>query len=262
MSGLPSLAAGLEGKTVVITGAGRGLGAAFARTLAQAKCKAILCGRRLDDLKAITQCVEFDAEQVPLIVQLDLSDPRTIKQACADIAAYTSHVDILINNGAMWLAQRSTRHTDAEVLQVVNTAISGTFLLVQEMMPLLDQSEHPDVLTIGSISGLPSAPLQSAAVPFYAAKRGQVALADGLRQTFVGGKFRSLLVNPPYLEDLNPDDDDWVSHSSRQKGQMATTRDVVEAGLYVLTRPRHLSLTIDMDADVGGQYPSYAPENG
>jgi hypothetical protein len=47
--------------------------------------------------------------------------------------------------------------------------------------------------------------VEMVSLPYYAAKRGQVALADGLRQEFAGTKFRSIIVNPPYLDDARPD---------------------------------------------------------
>ena len=112
------------------------------------------------------------------------------------------------------------------------------------------------MLTIGSISGLPNAALQSVSVPFYAAKRGQVALAEGLRQEFNGSPLRSILINPPYLDDALPGEKSWIDASARVKGDRGTTRDIVEAALFALTRPRHISLTINLDADDGGLFPA------
>ncbi|SEB84285.1 SDR family oxidoreductase [Rhodobacter sp. 24-YEA-8] len=243
-----------NGKTAVITGAGRGLGAAFALSLASMGCALILCGRREADLLAISARVTAQGGMAPKVVELDLADAVSVEQAAARIAALAPKVDILINNGAMWLESRDMPYSDAEVLGVVNAAITGTFLLVQGIRPLMQASDAPDIVTIGSISGLPNAALQSVSVPFYAAKRGQVALAEGLRQDFIGSKFRSILINPPYLDDAIPDQPDWAEAALRDKGQRGTGRDVVEAAVFALTRPRHVSLTIDVDADEGGLF--------
>ncbi|WP_436642443.1 SDR family oxidoreductase [Microbaculum sp. FT89] len=245
----------LRGKVVVVTGAGRGLGAAFALALAEAGCRLVLCGRRMSDLETIGNLITERGGQSPLCVSLDLADADSVKRACAQIAAHTSLVDIVINNGAMWLEARAEPFADAEVLGVVNAAVTGTFLFTQGLHPLLTASEAPDVVTIGSISGLPNAALQTVSVPFYAAKRGQVALADGFRQAFAGTKVRSLLVNPPYLDEARPDQPDWQDAARRPKGARGTSRDVVEAVVFAMTRPRHVSLTIDIDADDGGVFP-------
>lgn len=245
----------LIGKVVVITGAGRGLGAAFALTLADWGCKLVLCGRHASDLESIAElAVERGADR-PQTVLLNLSDAGSVRQAIAQISAGKTRVDILINNGAMWLENRAEPYCEAEVVVVVNAAVTGTFLLAQGLRPLMLVSDSPDIVTIGSVSGLSNAALQTVSVPFYAAKRGQVALAEGLRQEFSGTKFRSILVNPPYLDDVRPDEDGWEKVFGRQKGHRGTSRDVVEATIFAITRPRHVSLTIDIDADDGGLFP-------
>ena len=138
----------------------------------------------------------------------------------------------------------------------MNAAITGTFLFIQGLKTAMQKSSAPDILTIGSISGLPNAALQSVSVPFYAAKRGQIALADGLRQEFINTKFRSILINPPYLDDAMLDEPNWATANNREQGQHATTRDVVEAAIFALTRPRHISLNLEIGADEGGLFPS------
>jgi NAD(P)-dependent dehydrogenase (short-subunit alcohol dehydrogenase family) len=241
-----------SGKVAVITGAGRALGAAFAVSLAKAGCEVVLCGRRTSDLKAVAVFVAELTGATPELVSLDLADAKSVKEAVARIAKLRPRIDILINNGAMWLEASTLPYDETDVVAVTNAALSGTFLLFQGLPPLMEESNTPDVVTVGSISGLPNAALQTVSVPFYAAKRGQVALAEGLRQQFLGTKFRSILVNPPYLDDARPDQPDWVEAGERQKGKRATSRDVVEAALFALLRPRSVSLTIEIDADAGG----------
>lgn len=245
----------LQDRVVVVTGAGRGLGAAFALAFAEAGCRLVLCGRTLADLEDIGRIVAARSGHSPDLVLLDLSDAASIATATGLIAQKHAQIDILVNNGAMWLEASAEPYAAAAVLGVINAAVSGTFLFTQGLQPLLARSPVPDVVTIGSISGLPNAPLQSVSVPFYAAKRGQVALADGLRQAYAGTPIRSILVNPPYLDDARPDRPDWEEAGRRQKGQRGTSRDVVEAVFFAIGRPRHISLTIDLDADDGGIYP-------
>ncbi|WP_274534024.1 MULTISPECIES: hypothetical protein [unclassified Ensifer] len=130
--------------------------------------------------------------------------------------------------------------------------------MTQGLLPLLSHSPRPDIVTIGSISGLPNAALQTASVPFYAAKRAHAALADGLRQKLAGTPVRSIVVHPPYLEDISPLEAAWEDASERRKGEAATNRDIAEAVLFALTRPRHVTLSITVDADEGGLFPAAA----
>src|SRR5690606_33681061 len=122
-----------------------------------------------------------------------------------------------INNGAMWLGHRHTPYSAAEVQAVIASAISGTFLLTQALLPSLKESKRPDVVTIGSITALENASLHNVSVPFYAAKHGQAAIADGLRQMFWGTNIRSICIHPPWLKDISPLDPEWNNKMPRSK---------------------------------------------
>lgn len=246
----------LSGARVLVTGAGRGLGAALAFQLAQQGCLPILAGRNLRALRNVAAEIgTIHGADVP-IVQIDLADPRSVSSTVAGLRADGRPIDILVNNGAMWLEASKEDHSDEEVVSVINAAVTGTFLLTQGVLPILLKSTHPDIVTIGSISGLPNAALQSASIPFYAAKRAQAGLAEGLSQALNGTPVRSIAVHPPYLDDLTYGTTEWDAASRRQKGERATIRDVVDTVIFALTRPRHVTVSITIDADDGGMYPS------
>lgn len=244
----------LEGKVVVITGAGRGLGAAFALAFADSGCDLVLCGRNEANLGEVSDAIAKRGAARPMLVSLDLSDTVSVRDACAQIAGHKDRVDVLINNGALWLENSELPYSDEAVSGVINAAITGTFLFTQKLLPLLQLSNQPDVVTIGSVNGLPNARLQTLSVPMYAAKRGQMALADGLRQSLAGTPIRSITINPPYLDDARQDQDQWNLASTRQKGERATSRDVVEATLFAITRARNVTLNITIDADEDGLF--------
>ncbi len=243
-----------EGTTAIVTGAARGLGAALAFSLAEAGCDVVLCGRNLKALEATARSIADKSGRSVKTVQVDLADMTSVVAAIETIKSDHAAVDILINNGAMWLEDRKEDYSIAEVAGVINAAVTRTFLFTQGLLPLLSQSSGPDIVTIGSISGLSNAPLQTVSVPFYAAKRAQAALADGLRQKLANTPVRSIVVHPPYLEDASPLDESWEASSKRHKGEAATSRDIVESVLFALTRPRHVSLSITVDADEGGVF--------
>jgi NAD(P)-dependent dehydrogenase (short-subunit alcohol dehydrogenase family) len=212
---------GLQGRTAVITGAGRGLGAALALSLAEAGCDLVLCGRNAAALESLSGRILGATGRRPICVDVDLADSRSVEQAVDTIARSHGHVDLLVNNGAMWLESSDEPHTAEAVLGVVNSAVTGTFLFTQGLLPLLRRSAHPDIVTIGSVSGLPNAALQTVSVPFYAAKRAQAALADGLRQMLSGTPVRSISVHPPYLDDVQPGEPQWAAAATRKRARVA-----------------------------------------
>lgn len=244
----------LSGLTAVVTGAGRGLGAALAISLADAGCKLVLCARQEGALKTVADIIHTRTGHTPDLVCVDMADIASVAAAVAVISSRHAKVDLLANNAAMWLEANDKPHTPEDVMGVINAAVTGTFLLTQGLLPLLRQSHAPDIVTIGSISGLPNAALQTVSVPFYAAKHAQAAIADGLRQMLAGTPVRSMIVHPPYLDDMLPGDAEWDAATDRTKGARATNRDVVESVLFAVTRPRHISLSVVIDADDGGMF--------
>jgi len=253
----------LENLNVIVTGAARGLGAALALGLSDAGGNVILSGRSLHALDVLANHMEARTGRRPPRVALDLADVTSIEAAAKQIVDAFPVLDILINNGAAWLGGRETPYQAEEVLSVVNSAITGTFLFTQALIPALQKSTRPDVVTIGSISGLLHVSMYTASVPFYAAKHGQAALADGLRQMFLGTPIRSICIHPPWIKDISPLDEEWETVPFRTKEEMVTNRDILEAVVYAVTRPRHVtiaSLIIDSDAQ-GIDYRSHRKEN-
>ncbi|MGU3574683.1 SDR family oxidoreductase [Brucellaceae bacterium C25G] len=245
----------LNGKTVVITGAGRGLGASLAITLADAGANIVLCARSASALKQVATIIEKRTGRSSDQIITDLADNASIKQAVTQISTQYQHIDLLINNGAMWLQASDEPHSESEVFGTINAAVTGSYLMTQGLLPLLMKSKCPDIVTIGSISSLPNAPLHSVSVPFYAAKHAQAALASGLQQSLRDTPVRSLCVHPPYLDDISPEDAEWDAVPERQKGEQATNRDICEAVLFAVTRPRHITLSsIVVDSDSGGLF--------
>ena len=243
----------LENTNVIVTGAARGLGAALSIGLSDAGCNLILCGRSRNALDITAGHIEARTGHRPPCFVVDLADVSNIESAAKEITNTFPIIDILINNGAAWLGQTETPYESGEVAAVINSALTGTFLFTQALIPALQKSRRPDVVTIGSISGLLNVSLYTTSVPFYIAKHGQVALADGLRQMFLGTPIRSICIHPPWIQDMSPLDEEWDAVPSRTKNEMVTNRDILDAVIYAVTRPRHVTVaSLIIDSDVQG----------
>jgi len=92
------------------------LGAAFALAFADAGCDLVLCGRRLADLEDMADIITKRGGTRPLVVVLDLANSDSVNHAVTEISERTSKVDILINNGAMWLESSDTPYAADAVL--------------------------------------------------------------------------------------------------------------------------------------------------
>jgi NAD(P)-dependent dehydrogenase (short-subunit alcohol dehydrogenase family) len=122
----------LEGRVALITGASSGLGAQFARTLAQAGACVVLAGRRLErlkDLRAEIEGMGGDAH----VVELDVTDVSSIRAAVAHAETEVGTLDILINNSGVSTTQRLTDVSENDYDYVMDTNTRGAFFVAQEV---------------------------------------------------------------------------------------------------------------------------------
>ena len=87
------------------------------------------------------------------------------------------------------------------------------------------------------------------------ASSGGFELDDGLRQEMKGRPVRVSAIYPSYIKDISPlDEAAW--NAVYEAGSLATNRDIVEAALFAVSRPRHVTLaSIVIDPDQGGMFP-------
>jgi NADP-dependent 3-hydroxy acid dehydrogenase YdfG len=239
---------------VIVTGAGRGLGAALAVVLADQGAEVMLTGRNTENLTSLAESMRLRNGRKPALRILDMADPSAVTLLAKGLRDEGRPIDILINNAAQWLPGRMDEHDALAISQTIAANVTGTLLLTRGLIPLLEKSGGGDIMNIVSISGLPNARLQSASVAYAASKQAQAAISDGLRQELKGRPVRVQAVYPPYLEDVSPlNEAAW--NAPRGAGSPATNRDIVDTVLFALSRPRHVTLaSIIIDPDTGGMF--------
>ena len=240
------------GKIAVITGAGRGLGAAFAAVLAEKGADVIMTGRNTEQLTTAAEAIKLRTGRRPQTIVFDLADPGQVTLTAKKMRDEMAKIDILINNGAQWLPGKMDEHDAYSIVGTISSGVTGTLLFTRGLIKPLEASGAGDILNIVSISGLPNVQLGDASVAFYAAKHGQTGITEGLKQELKGRPIRVSAIYPPNLEDISPlDEAQW--NAERPVDSLATNRDIVEAGLFALSRPRHVTIaTIVIDPDRGG----------
>jgi len=133
----------LKGRTIVVTGAGRGLGRAFAEACAKAGAEAIVVA----DVQA--EWGEATAEALrcsgakAVFLPVDLGQPASIEAFAAKLAAQYGHIDGLVNNAAIatGIGGKTFEEIDIETWdRVMAVNVRGTWLMTKAMAPLLRKS--------------------------------------------------------------------------------------------------------------------------
>jgi NAD(P)-dependent dehydrogenase (short-subunit alcohol dehydrogenase family) len=122
----------LSGRVALVTGASSGLGAQFAKTLAQAGAAVVLASRRVDKLKELRAHIEANGGDAH-VVSLDVTDVDSIKSAVAHAETEVGPIDILVNNSGVSTTQRLLDVQEDDYDFIFNTNVRGAFFVAQEV---------------------------------------------------------------------------------------------------------------------------------
>lgn len=123
------------GKTVLITGATSGFGAAMARRFAQAGWRVVATGRRAERLRALVD--EFGAETITAM-PFDVRDAAAMNKALSSIPELFQGIDVLINNAGLALGTAPAQETKLDDwLRMIETNVTGLVTLTHKLLPVL-----------------------------------------------------------------------------------------------------------------------------
>lgn len=163
-----------ENKTVWITGASSGIGAALAKTYSAAGASIILSGRRVEVLEAVKDQLATDA----IILPFEVTDYEALAGHVESAWDWKGRVDILINNAGV--TQRSLAiETDPQVYtDLINIDLIAPIWLTQLNLPRMAKAGGAHIVGISSVAGRIGSPLRTA---YSAAKHGLIGYLDALR---------------------------------------------------------------------------------
>ncbi|WP_380780989.1 SDR family oxidoreductase [Sphingomonas sp. R86520] len=135
-------------KTIVITGAGAGLGRALARRFAADGETVILLGRTLSKVQAVAD--EIGAPHVA--IQCDVADPDAVRSVFATIAESHPKIDVLINNAGVYEPFTLADARDDQILNQIAINLAGPVFCARAALPLLRGGGHIINVTSESVA--------------------------------------------------------------------------------------------------------------
>jgi len=153
----------------VITGGGRGIGAATARLLASEGASVVVSARSTSEIEAVAAELT-EAGHRALAIPCDVADPNDVAELGERAIEFLGSVDILVNNAGIAHSAplRSTTLDDWNRLFAVN--VTGTFLCTQTFLPAMLERGSGRIVNVASVAGKMGAPYISA----YAASKHAV----------------------------------------------------------------------------------------
>ena len=139
-------------KTIFITGASSGFGAACARIFAAEGNRLILTARRIDPLLKLQEALGTEAEVH--IIPLDVRDREAVQGAIEGLPERFRAVDILINNAGLALGLEPAHRVDLDDWEtMVDTNIKGVMYCTRFVLPGMVARNHGHIVNISSTAG-------------------------------------------------------------------------------------------------------------
>jgi NAD(P)-dependent dehydrogenase (short-subunit alcohol dehydrogenase family) len=189
---------GLEGRVALVSGGGRGIGAAICLALAEGGADVAINYRRDEDAaKDVQRRIEALGRRAR-IYQAEVSDWEADQQMVAAIAADLGPIDILVNNAGIASRGQFVADTDpAEMERVVRTHTFGAFYLSKLVIPAMRGQSRGDIIMISSSA---TQSLGAGGAPYNMAKAALEALAKTLAKEERDSGIRVNVVAPGLVE--------------------------------------------------------------
>ena len=141
-------------RTVLVTGANKGIGHEVARQLGSKGFHVFVGARSSEKGETATQALRKNGA-VATFISLDVSAPESIRNAVQVVAGTADHLDVLVNNAGVILeGDNSIAQLDPEtVTKTFQTNTLGPLLVTQAFLPLLSRSNAPRVINVSSGGG-------------------------------------------------------------------------------------------------------------
>lgn len=143
----------LEGLAAVVTGAGRGIGAAIARALAAEGAAVVVAARTASTIEATAEAIRATGRRV-WAVPCDVTDPASVRTLAEAATRYHGPVDILVNNAGVAHSAPLHRLTLDDWQRVFAVNATGTFLCTQAFLPGMLERQRGRIVNVASIAGL------------------------------------------------------------------------------------------------------------
>jgi len=208
----------------LITGGGRGIGAAIAREVAELGANVVLAGRTAATLEKSAKAI--GAKATPVVC--DVADWKSVETAAKEVQAKFGKLDALINNAGIGSFSSPLHELPNEEWdRVIDTNLRGVFYCIKAFTPLLMKAKDAHIVNISSLAGKNALPKGAV---YAASKWGLNGLSYSVAEELRGHGIRVSVVCPGSVDtELSP-------HAGKDHSKMLQPEDVAHAVESLLTQ--------------------------
>jgi 3-oxoacyl-[acyl-carrier protein] reductase len=220
----------LNGRITLVTGGGRGIGAAIALKLASLGATTIVCGRTLARLQHTAGQIRSAGGQSEAMA-CDVADWKSVTALAEHIQKTFGRLDILVNNAAI-AAFGGPLHTmpPEKWDPVLNTNLRGVFYMIRAFASMMISAGGGDIVNISSLAGKNALPNGAA---YSASKWGLNGLSYSVAEELRGHNIRVSIICPGSTHT------EFSPHEGKSPDKMLAPEDIAHAvAMLVTSRPQ------------------------
>jgi NAD(P)-dependent dehydrogenase (short-subunit alcohol dehydrogenase family) len=227
----------LDGRVAVVTGGGRGIGAALSEGLAAAGAKVVVASRTLDACEAVASTIRSaGGEAIAVAADVGIADDRArLVEAAVDAFG---GIGILVNNAAVLKPHATEKVTEAELDAILAVDLKGPVFLSAAALPHLEASGHGSIVNLSALGAFqPMAGIGA----YCAVKAAMVNWTSTMAKEWTarGVRVNNVVPGPVATDMILPRDPEkraaFVEDMSGQTlvGRMAVPEDLVGAVVFL-----------------------------
>jgi NAD(P)-dependent dehydrogenase (short-subunit alcohol dehydrogenase family) len=220
---------GFNGKVVIVTGAGRGIGRTIAIAYATEGARVVLAEKDQDS-GSETENIITSSGSIASFVRADVSKPEDVRRLISKTAEMFGTIDILINNAGISKWRSPFELTTGEWDEVVDTNLRGTFLCSREAAGIMRQHGGGSIVNIASTRALMSEPGSEA---YAASKGGIVALTHAMAASLSDDHIQVNCISPGWIETGDYSQLREIDHTQHPSGRVGIPEDIARACLFL-----------------------------
>lgn len=233
-------------RTVLITGASSGIGAACAKVLAKERnYRLLLCARREDRLAQLKEELQQSVEEVEVYTfLLDVRNREEVLNSIENLPVEWKNINVLINNAGLSQGLDALQDGDLDDWdRMIDTNVKGLLYVTKAVTPLLKQSNNAHIVNIGSIAGKEVYPNGNV---YCATKHAVDALNKAMRIDLLPFGIKVTAINPGMVE---TEFSEVRFHGDKERAKNVyngltplSGEDIAETINFVLSRPAHVNI--------------------
>jgi 3-oxoacyl-[acyl-carrier protein] reductase len=217
----------LSRQVALVTGAGRGIGAAIARRLGSMGAAVVLCGRTVSALKSTADAISNAGGRTE-VISCDVTQLKSVESTAQRVKSAFGHLDILVNNAGVGGFSEPLHELPPDRWeQILNTNLRGVFYMIRAFAPIMIEARSGHIINISSLAG--KNPVANGAA-YAASKWGLNGLSYSVAEELRKFSVRVSVICPGSVDtELSP-------HTGKDAKKMLQPDDIAHAVAMLVTQ--------------------------